>query len=181
MRSVSTLDVRTRLYSSSPGAAGQASVSRPPPQMSALAASPRLEPRFCVPEEKLSRAACASALPTAAYSPQTNNFGNKRSPRTDANQNPLASPSAAESHESRIIGAEIGAASEVLDSISPRKEATRTLPSLIGRNHQRSGISASVRRIVAARSSVRFPQLSSLEQSSALRRICSSVVCAFHM
>ena len=34
------------------------------------------------------------------------------------NQNPLASPFAAESHESRVIGAESGAASDV-DSMRP--------------------------------------------------------------
>ena len=54
------------------------------------------------------------------------------------NQNPLASPLAAESHESIVIGDESGAASDVV-SMRPKKDASRTLPSLIGRNIQRSG------------------------------------------
>jgi hypothetical protein len=51
--------------------------------------------------------------------------------------------------------------------MSPKKEATRMLPSLIGRKNQRSGMSAAVCFIVAARSSVRVLQLSSCEQSLA--------------
>ena len=54
----------------------------------------------------------------AASSPQTNDFGKARSAISDWNQNPLASPLAAESHESIVIGADSGAASDV-DSISP--------------------------------------------------------------
>src|SRR5947207_2448689 len=48
-------------------------------------------------------------LPAAAYWPLTNMLGSKRSPKSDASQSPLASPSAAESHASRIVGAEVGA------------------------------------------------------------------------
>ena len=50
--------------------------------------------------------------------PQTNDFGKASSAISDRNQSPLASPSAAESHESSVIGAVSGAASDV-DSISP--------------------------------------------------------------
>ncbi len=64
------------------------------------------------------RAACESSFAAAAYWPRTNIFGTKRSPASDANQSPLASPSAAESQLSSTIGAEAGAAACV-DSISP--------------------------------------------------------------
>ena len=82
------------------------------------------------------------------------------------NQNPLASPCSAESQELRVIGAESGSAAEV-DSISPKKDASRTLPSSIGRNPHRSGMCAAVRVIDAARSSVRSRQVSSFEQRAA--------------
>ena len=81
------------------------------------------------------------------------------------NQNPLASPFAAESHESIVIGAESGAAADV-DSIRPKNDASRTLPCLIGRNTQRSGMSAAVRRIDAARSPVRALHASSFAHSA---------------
>ena len=51
--------------------------------------------------------------------------------------------------------------------MSPQKEATRTFPSLIGRKNQRSGMSAAVRCMDAARSSVRLLQLSSFAQWAA--------------
>jgi hypothetical protein len=82
------------------------------------------------------------------------------------NQNPLASPSAAESHASSVIGAGVDDAAGV-ESRSPNMETTRTFASLIGRKSQRSGMSAAVRRIVAARSSVRVRQLSSSAQRAA--------------
>ena len=44
--------------------------------------------------------------------------------------------------------------------------AMRTLLFLIGRNQKRSGMSAAVRRIEAARSSVRLLQLASFAQSA---------------
>ncbi len=59
-----------------------------------------------------------SARLTAATSPQTNDSGNAIRASSDRNQSPLASPSAAESHESSVIGADSGADSDV-DSISP--------------------------------------------------------------
>src|SRR4051812_50020129 len=74
---------------------------------------------------------------------------------SDMNQRPLASPCAAASHELMVNGEEIGAASDVV-SISPKKEASRTLPSLIGRNIQRSGMVAAGRRIDAAGAPGRF-------------------------
>src|SRR6266508_3875232 len=98
---------------------------------------------------------------------------------TELSQNPLASPSAAESHESRVVGADsrgVASPASALESSKPKKVATRTLPSLIGRNNQRSGMRAAVFLIDAARSSVRFAQLSSFAQSVAYRPICSSVV-----
>ena len=49
---VSTFDVRTWLYSFSSGAAGQASTSRPPPQMYVVVVRPRFVPSSCPPEEK---------------------------------------------------------------------------------------------------------------------------------
>jgi len=64
------------------------------------------------------------------------------------------------------MGAESGAAACV-ESVSPKKEAMRALPFLIGRNHQWPGMWAAVRLIVAARSPVRLRQLSSLEQRAA--------------
>ena len=120
MRSVSTFDARTVLYSSSSAIAGQESASRPPPQVNAVAASPRFESGFRLPEEKDSVAAAASSLAAAAICPQTNDSGNARSARSDWNQNPLASPSAAASHASSVIGPERGpsAASDVV-SMSP--------------------------------------------------------------
>jgi hypothetical protein len=51
--------------------------------------------------------------------------------------------------------------------MSPKKDVTRTFPSLIGKKNQRSGMSAAVCLIVATRSSVRVLQLSSCEQCSA--------------
>jgi len=78
----------------------------------------------------------------------------------ETDQRPLASPSAAESHMSMIIGPEATGAAE-LDSISPNHEKMRTFPFLIGRKNQRSGMSTSGRCIDAVRSSVRVRQLSS--------------------
>ena len=101
----------------------------------------------------------------AASSPQTNDSGKASSAIRDWNQNPLASPFAAESHESIVIGDEIGAASDVV-SISPKKDASRTFPRSIGRNIQWSGMSAAVRPIDAARSSVRLLQASSFAHRS---------------
>src|SRR5581483_6993254 len=92
-------------------------------------------------------------------------------------QSPLASPFAAASSESIVCGPEIGAAADVA-SISPKNDASRTLPSRIGRNHQRSGTFAAVARIVAARSPVRPRHDSSFAQRAAYLRICSSVVVA---
>ena len=60
--------------------------------------------------------------------------------------------------------ADRGALSEV-DSMSPQNEAVCTLPFLIGSPSQLSGMSAFVRLIVAARSSVRLRQLASSEQN----------------
>jgi hypothetical protein len=54
--------------------------------------------------------------------------GNPTSVPRDWNQSPLASPFSAETHVSRVIGPESGAASEV-DSIRPKKVAARTFPS----------------------------------------------------
>src|SRR6476646_5992916 len=104
-------------------------------------------------------------MPVAASSPHTNDCGKAMSAIRDMNQNPLASPFAAESHESIVIGDEIGAASDVV-SIRPKKDASRTFPALIGRNIQRSGMSAAVRLIEAARSSVRLLQASSFAHRS---------------
>jgi hypothetical protein len=100
------------------GVLGQASVSRPSAQPKDVPGSPRIELRFCPPEAKYSLAARASAFAVAAYSPQTNEPGKKRSARSDWSHKPLASPSSAASHESSVIGAESGAFSWV-DSIRP--------------------------------------------------------------
>ena len=75
-------------------------------------------------------------------------------------QNPLASPSAAASQASKVVGALSGASG--MDSIRPKNDARRTLDSLIGRNSQRSGMS---RRIVAIRSPVRLRQCASWAHS----------------
>ena len=79
--------------------------------MNSVPGSPRIESRRWV-SEKCRCAAPTSARETAARSPQTNDLGNVRSAARDISQNPLASPFAAASHESKIIGAEIGAASD---------------------------------------------------------------------
>ena len=73
------------------------------------------------------------------------------------------------------MGAESGEAAGV-EFHGPKKDASRTLPCLIGRNSHRSGIPEAVSRIDAARSSVRSRQRSSSEQRAAYRSICSSVV-----
>ena len=121
-------------------------------------------------------AAAASARDAAPTSPQTWACGKAISAISDMNHKPLASPLAAESHESTVIGDEIGAASED-ESMSPKKEASRTLPRLIGRKSQWSGMWAAVRRIDAARSSVRARQPASPAHSFEYCRICASVVC----
>ena len=69
-------------------------------------------------------AAAASARDGGPTSPQTNDSGKASLASSDMNQNPLASPSAAESQEPRVIGAESGAAADV-DSIRPKKDASR--------------------------------------------------------
>ena len=78
MRSVSTFDARTMLYSSSSATAGQESPSRPFPQLNVVAASPRFAAGFRLPEEKDSVAAAASSLPAAAICPQTNDSGTRK-------------------------------------------------------------------------------------------------------
>src|SRR4029450_6666349 len=85
-------------------------------------------------------------------------YGKKRSPYAKVNQSPLGSPSAAETHVSIKIGPVAGAAFGVV-SKRAQKETMRTLASLIGRKNQWSGMSAPVRRMEAARSSVRLRQL----------------------
>src|SRR5919112_6871379 len=97
-------------------------------------------------------------MAAAAYWPLTNSSGTNRSPRIDVNQNPLASPSAAASHASSIIGPGVGDAAAV-ESRSPNTAMTRTFASLIGRKSQRWGIAAVVRRLVAAGAAVRGREL----------------------
>ena len=113
-----TFDVRTRLYSSSSGV-GRPGIGQPAAAPDeAGAGSPRIESR-CRRRTRSTRARRRRRRAAAAASwPQTNGFGNAMSPSSDWSQNPLASPSSADSHESSVIGAEIGAASEVV-SISP--------------------------------------------------------------
>ena len=80
-----------------------------------------------------------------------------RSDSHDSSHRPLGSPCAAEIHESRVIGPEIGEASEVA-SVSPRNVPTRALPGLIGRDNQLLGMSAAVCFMLAARLPVRALQ-----------------------
>ena len=150
---VSTFDVRMWLYCASSRLAGHASASRPPPQAKSLPGSPMAEPRLWLSEAKYSLAAWSSAEPMAAYSPQTCIFGNMSSAISDDSQKPLASPLAADRQASRMTGAANGEAL-LVDSIRPKKLATRTFPSLIGRPSQRSGMCLAVYRIDAARSPV---------------------------
>ena len=108
----------SRRSTSAPGCTGSSSGLRrpgvrpgaPPAQMKSVPGLPRIEPRS-PPAEKYASAVGASWIPVAASSPHTNDSGKARSAISDMNQNPLASPFAAESHESIVIGAEIGAAS----------------------------------------------------------------------
>src|SRR3954453_3966681 len=160
--SVSVLDVRTRAYSFSPGAAGHAPRSRPPAQRKSVPGLPRIEPRS-VAGANASPALAASARAVAATSPQTCARGNTRAAITDCSQNPLESPFPAASQESMVNGAERGAEAEV-EFIRPKKEAMRTLPFLIGRNHHRSGMCAFVHLMLAARSRVRARQVAALLQ-----------------
>jgi hypothetical protein len=110
----------------------------------------------------------------AAYSPQTKSFGSRTSPRSELNQNPLASPSAADSHVSSVAGADSNPPS-ARESPKPKYVATRTLPVLIGRNSQRSGMWVAVRAISAARSLVRLAQMASVAHRREYRPICSFV------
>src|SRR3712207_403373 len=67
----------------------------------------------------------------AAYWPQVNISGKRTSPASDANHSPLGSPSAAESHESRVLGPLAGPLFVVV-SKRPMKDAMRALASLDG-------------------------------------------------
>ena len=68
------------------------------------------------------------------YSPQTNTDGNIRSPTSESNQSPLASPSAADSQASSVIGA-LGVAFGVVSN-NDMNEPARTFAALIGRMPQ---------------------------------------------
>jgi hypothetical protein len=75
-----------------------------------------------------------------------------------------------------VQGAASGPAPSVVAFIRPKNAPALTLPSLIGRNHQRFGMFWEANRSEAARSSVRLLHATSFEQSAAYRPICSSVV-----
>src|SRR6185295_1825937 len=106
---VSTLEDCIELYWLSPGVDGQASANRPLAHTNVVAASPRIEPLW-LSDAKYTRLACTSARATAATSPQTWAVGKVMSLASDMNHRPLGSPLAAASHDSRVIGPEIGAA-----------------------------------------------------------------------
>jgi hypothetical protein len=152
--SVSTSVSRSVSYSSSSGAGGKAPASSPPVQMNVPPGSPRIGSWACG-SEKCARAKFVSARATAANSPHTWARGKNRFAASDWNQNPLASPSAAASQESSVMGDDRGAASSP-ESSSPQKVATRTLPRLILSGPQRPGMSSFSRSISRARSSVRL-------------------------
>ena len=85
-------------------AAGHASASPPPPQTKS-SRWPRFEPRPARRRRSSRRAAWARAPRRRRLAPDER-FGKTTSARSDWNQNPLASPSAAESHASSVIGPE---------------------------------------------------------------------------
>src|SRR5579862_9405706 len=101
----------------------------------------------------------------AANSPQTNDLGRMRPDIVDSSHRPLGSPCAAEIHESRVIGPDIGEATAVA-SVSPRNVPTRALPGLIGREYQLLGMWAAVCCMLAARSPVRARQEGSCAHSA---------------
>ncbi len=100
IRSVSTFEVRTRLYSLSLAFAGHALSMRPPAQMNSVAGLPRIESLRCPPADEVALC-CAGIGPAMRLrcSPQTNDSGKASLLTSDWNQNPLASPFSADSHE----------------------------------------------------------------------------------
>src|SRR5436189_1244204 len=100
-----------------------------------------------------------------------------RSAMSDWNQRPLESPSAADSHEFSVNGAEMGAATCV-EFIKPKNVASRTLPGFTVRPYHRLGRSAALWRIEAARSLV--PQSASAAQSVEYSPIWRSIVSGSH-
>ena len=89
---------------------------------------------------KTRRACAASLLATAATSPQSCSLGKATCASSDMSQAPPASPLSADRSVSIVHGAASGPAPSVVAAIRPKNAPALTLPSLIGRNHQRSGM-----------------------------------------
>jgi hypothetical protein len=166
IRSVSTFESWTRVYSVSSGPAGHASKRRPPAVRKSVPGLPITDPRSSWVAKKR-RAWAASARATAATSPHTCTFGKIAWVIRESSHAPLPSPFSAASSVSIVHGALSGPAPSVVACMSPKNAPSPTLPLRIGRNHQWSGMWAYAEWIEAARSGVRLLHDASSAQRAA--------------
>ena len=177
MRSVSTFDARTRAVLVLVRLAGQASASRPPPQVNAVAASPRFEAGFRLPEEKDAVAAAASILAAAAHlDPRRTTRGTQDRPGATGTRIRSRRRRRRQSHASSVIGPESGPSPHRTSvSMSPKKEATRTLPVLDRQEepalgHVRGRLPHRRREVVRPRAAARRPASSARRSGRSARR-----------
>ena len=148
--SVSTFESRTWPYMFSSGFAGQASSSRPPAQIRSVPGLPKSDPVFAV--AKYGRAAAASVLADGGDIPPDCTLGKAICAISDWNHSAAAVALLRRRARVDRPRRRRAAAPSVVAAISPKNAAALTLPSLIGRNNQRSGMLPEAEWIEAARS-----------------------------
>ena len=138
IRSVSTLEFWTRVYWFSSGLAGQESKSRPPAVRNSVPGLPITDPRSAWVAKKTPGVGGVGPREGGDVAPHLGAWEDRLGHR-EWSHAPLPSPLSAARSVSIVHGALSGPAPSVVACIRPQNAPSRTLPVLIGRNHQSVG------------------------------------------